>query len=87
MVFSGGPRICPGYWFGMGVVKVALAAILSRFRIEVVPNARIDYRMSITMRPRNGMPVVLHAPDSEWVTSPVNGRIRKLVELGPPRSH
>ena len=87
MVFSGGPRICPGYWFGMGVVKVALAAILSRFRIAVVPNARIDYRMSITMRPRNGMPVVLHAPDNEWVASPVTGQIRKLVELGPPRSH
>jgi cytochrome P450 len=58
MVFSGGPRICPGSWFGTAVVKVALAAILSRFRISIVPGARIDYFIAITMAPKNGMPAI-----------------------------
>ena len=78
MVFSAGPRICPGYWFGMGVVKVAIASILSRFRISVVPNARVDYRMSITMRPRNGMPVTLHPPDDAWAAAPMTGHTNSL---------
>ena len=41
-VFSGGPRVCPGQWFGMNVLKSSLVAILSRFRVEVAPNVRID---------------------------------------------
>jgi hypothetical protein len=64
-------------------VKVAIASILSRFRISVVPNARVDYRMSITMRPRNGMPVTLHPPDDAWAAAPMTGQIHNLVDFDP----
>jgi cytochrome P450 len=78
---SAGPRACPGAKFGMSVVKVALAAILSRFRISVVNRARIDRRIAVAMTPRDGLPVVLHPPDDAWTAAPVTGKIREMVDL------
>ena len=81
MVFSAGPRLCPGLWFGTGVVKVAIAAALSRFRIAIAPGARVDRRVAVTMSPRHGLPVTLHRRDQAWATSPVTGDILDMVEL------
>jgi cytochrome P450 len=78
---SAGPRVCPGAKFGISVVKVALAAILSRFRISVVNGARIDRRIAVTMAPRDGLAVVLHPPDGAWMAAPVTGQIRDMVDL------
>src|SRR5262249_50496950 len=41
LAFSGGPRMCPGSWFGTAVVKVALATLLSRLRVSILPGTRI----------------------------------------------
>src|SRR5262249_17813532 len=41
LAFSGGPRMCPGSWFGTAVVKVALATILARLRVSILPGTRI----------------------------------------------
>jgi len=79
LAFSGGPRTCPGSWFGTAIVKVALATILSRFRVSVVPDTRIDYHIAITMKPRNGLAATLHARDGGWAAVPVKGQIRDLV--------
>lgn len=84
MVFSGGPRVCPGSAFGTAVVKVSIAAIVSRFCITVVPGARIDRRVAVTMAPR-GLPVVLHPPDRGWTASPVTGQVCDMVELSASR--
>jgi hypothetical protein len=40
-VFSGGPHGCPGYWFGSPAVKIALTAILTRYRLVLAPDTRI----------------------------------------------
>jgi cytochrome P450 len=79
MVFSGGPRVCPGASFGTAVVKVSIAAIVSRFCITVVPGARIDRRVAVTMAPR-GLPVVLHPPEGTWTASPVTGQVCDMVQ-------
>jgi len=79
LAFSGGPRMCPGSWFGTAVVKVALAAILSRLRVSIVPDTRIDYTIAITMKPRNRLAATLHPRDGAWAAVPVKGRIRDLV--------
>jgi cytochrome P450 len=81
LVFSAGPRGCPGYWFGLCAVKAALAAIMTRFRIAIVPNTRIDFAVGITMSPRRGIPAVLHDQDGAFTTSPIRGGIRKMVQL------
>jgi len=79
LAFSGGPRMCPGSWFGTAVVKVALATILARLRVSIVPDARIDYKIAITMKPRNRLAATLHPRDGAWAAVPVKGRIRDLV--------
>jgi cytochrome P450 len=81
LAFSAGPRACPGAWFGMAMVKVAVAAILSSLRISVVPGARVDYRVAITMAPRNGLPVVLHQADGGWSRAPVCGQLAQVVDM------
>src|SRR5216683_552829 len=80
-VFSGGPHSCPGYWFGSTAVKVALAAILTRYRLVLAPNARIDYRVQPTMRPLQRVHALLHPQDGAFTATPISGRIRDLVTL------
>jgi cytochrome P450 len=82
-VFSGGPHGCPGYWFGSTAVKVALAAILTRYRLVLAPNARIDYRVQPTMRPLQRVHALLYPQDGAFTATPVSGRIGDLVKLPP----
>jgi cytochrome P450 len=82
-VFSGGPHSCPGYWFGSTAVKVALAAILTRYRLALTPDARIDYRVQPTMRPLQSVRVLLHPQDGAFGATPISGRIHDLVKLPP----
>jgi cytochrome P450 len=85
--FSGGPRACPGFAFGTSVVKVALAAILARFRVGLQPGANIDYGVDITMVPKNGLPAVLSPRDGAWTAAPVRGRILNLIDFGQRSVH
>lgn len=81
-VFSAGPHICPGYWFGIAAVKIGLAAILTRFRPELPPGTHIDYRAQPTLRPRRRLAVVLRrAADTASAATPVTGKIRNLVKF------
>src|SRR5258707_2603175 len=80
-VFSGGPHSCPGYWFGSTAVKIALAAILTRYRLALAPNPRIDYRVQPTMRPLQRVHALLHPQDGAFTATPISGRIRDLVTL------
>jgi len=81
-VFSAGPRICPGYWFGLNAIKVTLAAILTRYRIALEPNARVDYTIQPTVRPTGPVPVTLHPQDGAFTALPICGNISDLVQLG-----
>jgi cytochrome P450 len=79
LVFSAGPRTCIGYWFGMTFLKTTLAHIMRRYRLTVVPGARIDSRVAITMWPSRGLPVVIHTQDGRFSASPIRGNICRLV--------
>jgi cytochrome P450 len=79
LVFSAGPRTCVGYWFGMTFVKTALVHIIRRYRLTLVPGARIDSRVAITMWPSRGLPVVVHGQDGLFRASSIRGNIRRLV--------
>jgi cytochrome P450 len=52
--FSAGPRRCPGFWFGSGFMKLAIATILSRYRLELDRRARLDWRFAGIMMPKSG---------------------------------
>ena len=80
-VFSAGPHACPGYWFGLAAVKVALAAILTRYRIVLGRDTRIDYRVQPTMRPLNALRVTLERQPGVGAATPVSGTLLNLLRL------
>jgi len=83
--FSAGPRACPGVWFGVGVVKACLVAIMKRWRITLPAGSRIDYRVYITMSPMRGVSAKILPQDGNFSTNPIEGNINTLVAM-PGRS-
>jgi cytochrome P450 len=81
LVFSAGPRTCPGYRFATNLLKVALAQIIRRFRISIVERAEVDYRVTITTIPRRGIPAIIYPQDRKFAASPVRGNIANLVRF------
>ena len=79
--FGAGPRMCVGAMFAMMTLKISLAMILQRFRLTVVPHARIDRKITTTLWPRHGMPMILWRQDRQFTSSPVCGDIHEMVEL------
>lgn len=57
--FGGGPRLCIGTHFAMMEMQLALAMILQKFFIKVVPDQEIKLEPLITLRPYNGIQVTL----------------------------
>ena len=80
-VFSAGPRGCPGYAFGLAMLKVAIATIMSRYRIALQPDTRIDYKVGVTLSPRRAIPAVLNRQDGAFASVVIRGTIRNLVRL------
>lgn len=81
--FSAGPRMCIGAAFATMEIKIALAMLLQRFRVELLPHTQLDRRVAITMAPKGGLPIVVRPADDAWRTGPrdVRGDIHELVEL------
>lgn len=80
--FSNGPRRCIGATMAMLEIKLLLPMLLSRFRLALVPNSRVDYLVRATTRPKGGLPMRIHAQDRQFGATPVRGTIRELVALG-----
>ncbi len=57
--FGGGPRICIGAGFAMTEAMIILAMIGQRYRLRLAPDAAIEPVGLITLRPRDGLPMVL----------------------------
>jgi cytochrome P450 len=79
LVFSAGPRNCPGYLLGMAMVKVAVATILRRHRIEFAPQGRLDYIARPGLRPRGRVEVILRRQDGAFSRPRIEGNIFDLV--------
>ena len=57
MPFGGGPRTCIGNVFAMTEMAVVLAMIARRFRLELVPGYELELDPSVTLRPKDGIPM------------------------------
>ncbi|HEX2652092.1 MAG TPA: cytochrome P450 [Xanthobacteraceae bacterium] len=57
--FSAGPRVCIGAAFAMTEAVLLLAALAQRFRMRIAPDQLVDPQALITLRPRNGLKIVL----------------------------
>lgn len=56
--FGGGPRLCVGEPFARMEGVLLLATIAQRWRLRLVPGASVEPRAVVTLRPRNGLPMV-----------------------------
>lgn len=59
--FGGGPRVCIGEPFAWMEGTVLLASLARRWRARLEPNHRVELEPLITLRPKNGMPMILEA--------------------------
>jgi cytochrome P450 len=80
--FSGGPRMCIGSTFAIMEMKLVLAMLMQRFRLELVPGAQIDRSVTITMGPRQGMPMIIHQQDRQFARpAALRGNVREMVQI------
>jgi len=59
--FGRGLRSCIAQHFAMAQLVLGLAVILSRFRFRLEPGTKLETEAWLTLRPKNGMPVVVSA--------------------------
>ncbi len=58
--FAAGPRVCPGLQFGLSEAILCLATLAQHFRVRVKPGHKVEPQCRLTLRPRGGLPVILH---------------------------
>jgi len=80
--FGAGPHMCIGSTFALMEIKIVLAMLLQRNRLALAPGARVDRRVTITMSPRHGMPMIVAPRDQRITPGQVRGNIREMVDFG-----
>ena len=75
LTFSAGPRRCVGYQLAMIMVKITLASILSKRRPNLLPDARIDTKVAVTLRSKQPILVMMGNRDTKIMRSPVRGTV------------
>ncbi len=58
--FGGGRRQCVGGSFAMLEATLVLATIAQRYRLDLVAGTRVAAEPTVTLRPRDGIPMTLH---------------------------
>jgi cytochrome P450 len=82
MPFSAGSRLCLGYSFALAELKLVVARVMQRFRLQVAPGSRVDAVVRLTLQPRQGLPMRVFPQDRAFEAAPVSGNIRSMVDLG-----
>jgi cytochrome P450 len=81
--FSAGSRICIGAGFAMMEIKIVLAMLLMRYRLQLITDKPIDGKGMIVMSPRNGLYMKVCHQDRQFDqgVGGVQGNVREMVEL------
>lgn len=58
--FAAGPRQCIGNAFAMMEMQLALALVVQRFRVDLVPGRQVTAEPRVTLRPKDGLWVTAH---------------------------
>lgn len=82
--FSYGARKCLGAAFAEMMLRLIVSMVVQRYRLELVPKTRVDLTVTMTMKPKKGLPMVVRAQDGEHPRSraEITGELARLVDLG-----
>jgi len=81
--FSAGPRTCIGAGFAMMEMKIVLAMLLQRYRLQCLPQ-KVDRSSGlIVMGPKQGLSMTAHSQDRQFAlgASGIRGNVREMVKL------
>ena len=81
MPFSAGPRYCIGASLSMLQLKIALSIIVQRFSFMLKPGTRVDCIGLNSIRPKNGLPMMLTHAGARIPVIPFKGNIHKIVRF------
>jgi cytochrome P450 len=81
MPFSAGPRYCIGTSLAMIQLKIALTMLLKRFRFALKPGTMVDCTGFNSIRPKYGLPMILHSPDEGFQHVVFQGNVKKIVHF------
>jgi cytochrome P450 len=79
MPFSAGPRYCIGTSLAMMQLKTAMSILLRRYRFRLKPGTKVECSGFNSIRPKRGLPMILHEPDRELQPAPFYGNVKRLV--------
>jgi cytochrome P450 len=81
--FSAGPRMCIGATFAMMEIRLILATLLQRVRLEYDASVPVEPRGLIVNAPAHGMPMFVQPQDRNFASGAggVRGRVHDMVNL------
>lgn len=79
--FGAGPHVCIAKMLGLATMKLITAMIVSRFRLTMVPQSRIDRTVQLTLGAKYGMPMTVERQDGRFKKVPVRGNVHEMVDL------
>ena len=81
--FSAGPRVCIGSGFAKLEIKIVLAILLQRYRLQCISDLTVDRKGVIVMSPAKGMPMHVFPQDRQFTAglNGVRGNVRDMVQL------
>ncbi|MDX1615313.1 MAG: cytochrome P450 [Candidatus Promineifilaceae bacterium] len=62
--FGGGPRQCIGNDFAMTEATLILAMVAQSFELELIDDRSVEIEPLITLRPKNGLPMIVRASEN-----------------------
>jgi len=79
--FGAGPRMCLGAAFAMQEMKIVLAMLLQRYRLQFIPGTTVNRFVSITMSPKNGLPMIVQEQDRQFGQGigGVRGNVNEMI--------
>ncbi len=83
--FGGGPRMCIGAPFAMMEMKIVLAMMLQRYRLQFIPGTAVNRLVGFTTSMKPGLPMIVCKQDREFDrgVGNVRGNINEMVNLRP----
>jgi cytochrome P450 len=81
--FGSGAHYCLGRTFAVMEIKIVLAILLQRFRLEMIPGQRIDRqpRSLLLLRPGGEIHVKVSPPDRQFRPCTITGNLSEMVNL------